>query len=342
MLTKKKIYIWGTGQIEEAFSKKFLTEDLFVRNFWYIDGPIEGFIDSYRTGLHRGREILKVEDVDLQDSFVIVAVKNYKEIENYLKKQNLQYGSDYICLSKKITLQKVEDYFDCNNNHIIGKFKGETLKISECCDIHIGKNVLFGSNVKIFVREFSRLIIEDNCIIENDVMIQVDNSSSCTIGEESKILKGSRIYVCKESLAETSRKCVFPTTLYVTKKSNFKMGAESDFDVNTVVRVLNGSSVMIGKDCMFSYNIMIRGEDGHMLLDEAGAILNRSRDVYIGDHVWIGMGTIILPGTFVGSGSVAGAGSVINKQFKERVVVAGVPAKVIRENTTWDRRAQHG
>lgn len=55
--------------------------------------------------------------------------------------------------------------------------------------------------------------------------------------------------------------------------------------------------------------------------------------VVIGDDVWIGTKVIILPGVNIGNGAVVGAGAVVTKNVDPYTVVAGVPAKVIKERT---------
>ncbi len=50
----------------------------------------------------------------------------------------------------------------------------------------------------------------------------------------------------------------------------------------------------------------------------------------IGDGVWVGGGSIILPGVTIGEGSTIAAGSVVAKSIPPRVVAAGVPCRVIR------------
>lgn len=55
------------------------------------------------------------------------------------------------------------------------------------------------------------------------------------------------------------------------------------------------------------------------------------RPVIIGDDVWLGRNTIVLPGVVIGRGTLVAAGSVVTKSLPECVIAAGVPAKVIRE-----------
>ncbi len=53
-------------------------------------------------------------------------------------------------------------------------------------------------------------------------------------------------------------------------------------------------------------------------------------EVKIGDYVWIGANTIILPGVSIGCGAVIGAGAVVSKDIPDYAVAVGNPAKVIK------------
>lgn len=52
--------------------------------------------------------------------------------------------------------------------------------------------------------------------------------------------------------------------------------------------------------------------------------------VIIGNDVWFGAGSIILPGVTIGNGVVIGAGAVVTKPVPDYAIVAGNPAKIIR------------
>ena len=67
-----------------------------------------------------------------------------------------------------------------------------------------------------------------------------------------------------------------------------------------------------------------------------------ARGIHIEDDVWVGAGAIITDGVRIGSGSVVAAGAVVTKDVPARMVVAGVPARVVREvgENTFSSRAE--
>jgi acetyltransferase-like isoleucine patch superfamily enzyme len=59
--------------------------------------------------------------------------------------------------------------------------------------------------------------------------------------------------------------------------------------------------------------------------------LHSRGDIEIGDDAWLGFGVVVLSGVSIGAGTVVGAGSVVTKSLPAGVVVAGSPARVVRE-----------
>jgi phosphonate metabolism protein (transferase hexapeptide repeat family) len=57
----------------------------------------------------------------------------------------------------------------------------------------------------------------------------------------------------------------------------------------------------------------------------------RSHPVHIGHDVWIGHGAVILAGRTIGNGAVVGAGSIVTKDVPAYAIVAGNPARLIRQ-----------
>lgn len=102
--------------------------------------------------------------------------------------------------------------------------------------------------------------------------------------------------------------------------------------------LISEAGIIIGKDCLFSAEITMRNHDGHHIFDlDNHKRINASQDIVIGDQVWIGLRATLLGGARIGTGSVVGTNAVTSSQFGDHVVIAGCPAKVIRENICWSR-----
>jgi acetyltransferase-like isoleucine patch superfamily enzyme len=60
-----------------------------------------------------------------------------------------------------------------------------------------------------------------------------------------------------------------------------------------------------------------------------------SKEIKIGNHVWIGENSFILKGVTIGDGAIVAATSVVTKDVPPRCIVAGNPAQIIRRNIDW-------
>lgn len=99
-----------------------------------------------------------------------------------------------------------------------------------------------------------------------------------------------------------------------------------------------GTTLKVGKDCMFAQNVELRTDDAHPIYDvDTGNRSNYSADIEIGDHVWLANSVRVLKGAKIGSGSYVGVYSVVNRQFPNNCGIVGSPAKICAINKTWTR-----
>jgi len=99
-------------------------------------------------------------------------------------------------------------------------------------------------------------------------------------------------------------------------------------------------SVTIGSACMISRGIEIRASDVHKVYDiDSGERLNTAiQDVKVGNHIWIAANVTISKNVQIADGCIIAAGSFVNKSVPTpNVMLAGTPAKVIREGVRWER-----
>ena len=102
---------------------------------------------------------------------------------------------------------------------------------------------------------------------------------------------------------------------------------------NEGVQITCAKKITLGEGCAIARDVIIRDYDAHQLL---GAGHEVAKEVRIGNHVWIGTRAMVLKGVTIGDGAVVAAGAVVTKDVPARCLVAGVPAKVIRENVEWE------
>ena len=89
--------------------------------------------------------------------------------------------------------------------------------------------------------------------------------------------------------------------------------------------------VEIGMNTIWSFNVTMVTSD-HDLNDFRLENTEKSGPISIGDNCWLGSGVVILPNIILGPKTIVGANSVVTKSFVSgNVVIAGCPAKIIRE-----------
>lgn len=99
------------------------------------------------------------------------------------------------------------------------------------------------------------------------------------------------------------------------------------------------SRVSIGDDSQLSWGVDVWCTDAHTITNLQGDPVNYAESIEIGRHVWIGKDVKIGKNVRIADDSVVGWGSIVTKQFDEaNVVIAGIPAKIVKWGVNWDRK----
>ncbi|UNK49665.1 acyltransferase [Lysobacter sp. S4-A87] len=105
----------------------------------------------------------------------------------------------------------------------------------------------------------------------------------------------------------------------------------SDVSVNRGCILNAGGGIEIGSRVLIGPNVTIYSQNHRfgpgVEVFESGYVYKK---VVIGDGVWIAAGAFILPGVTVGSRAIIAAGSVVTKNVPADVVVAGNPARIVK------------
>lgn len=160
--------------------------------------------------------------------------------------------------------------------------------------IHFGKNLRLAENVKLDALSEDGICFGDNCSVGINTRIE------CT-GSFSFLGKGF--------------KC----------GNNCGLGTDSFYGCAGGIEL--GDDVIVG-------NFVSMHSENHNCSDTEIPIRLQGtthKGIKIGNNVWIGAKVTILDGVHIGNGCVIGAGSVVTKSFPDNSVIAGVPAKIIKE-----------
>ena len=190
-------------------------------------------------------------------------------------------------------------------------------------DIIRGKKKLFYSGIKISNNGVGNIIKTPKKICGN-LSIVINGNNNSVIIDNIKYFQGL-IYI------GTIDCNVNNSSVYI---------GEATTSNGIILWILeDDSKVHIGENCMFSSDIYITCSDHHTIIDAEGNIQNIGKNIHIGNNVWVGRNVTIGKNVSIGNNSVVGMSSVVTSKtpFPSNCVIAGNPAKVVKENINWSR-----
>jgi acetyltransferase-like isoleucine patch superfamily enzyme len=197
------------------------------------------------------------------------------------------------------------------------------------------KAIVLNGNSKIGIHHKTLLNIKNSKIIVNNGSLKVGIDFGYFDGGiyDSKTDR-CKIFMINSTLEIHGNVSLYPGVLIYAINANIII--RNNTKINGGVEIISLKKIDIGEDCLFAEGIIIRDNDGHTINSGQGDTLDsEAKEVKIGNHCWIGQRAMILKGVTLADNVIAGAGAVVAGNFPTGVAVAGIPAKIIKENVSW-------
>ena len=136
----------------------------------------------------------------------------------------------------------------------------------------------------------------------------------------------------KNSTLAVKGKFYFYTGCKIVVRENAKLILGNGSFVNVDSKIYCKEKIEIGDNTFIGEEVIIRDTDEHNIIREK---YSNTLPIKIGNHVWIGMRSMILKGVTIGDNVVVAAGSIVTKSVPSNCLVAGNPAKIIKQNIYW-------
>lgn len=140
----------------------------------------------------------------------------------------------------------------------------------------------------------------------------------------------------KELFGKTGERVYLEPPFHCDYGYNIEVG--DNFFANYNLTILDVAQVTIGCNAQIAPNVSIYTAGHPVHPDSRNSGYEYGIPVTIGDNVWIGGNTVILPGVTIGDCAVIGAGSVVTKDIPAWSIAAGNPCRVIRAITEEDKK----
>lgn len=201
-------------------------------------------------------------------------------------------------------------------------------------NIHFNDTILFLSKISI-----------DNKNILNAYNAKINKTSIIIRGVDNEVHLGGMLYRtniringvgCKIVLSD--RTALNNTEIIINGNNcTFFIGEGSTIGGSYVVCMGNRNYITIGEECMFAENIELWASDTHPIFDSNGVLINPSKPIIIGNHVWLGKYSKIMKGVTIGDNSVVGMNTLVTKDIESNSLNVGCPSKLIARGINWKR-----
>jgi maltose O-acetyltransferase len=135
--------------------------------------------------------------------------------------------------------------------------------------------------------------------------------------------------ILQQLLGQIGQNCTIEPPFYCSYGQNIHIG--DHVYLNVLCTILDCNEVRIGDHVIIGPGIQIYTAAHDLQAEARIQGWEVAKPIVIEDKVWLGGSAILLPGVTIGRNAVVGAGAVVSRDVPANTVVAGNPARVIRE-----------
>lgn len=139
-----------------------------------------------------------------------------------------------------------------------------------------------------------------------------------------------RTQLLKSLFGSTGKRLYIESQFKCDYGENILVGESFYANFNCVI--LDAAKVIIGDNCLLGPQVGIYTATHPLDPTQRATGLELAKPITLGDNCWIGGMAVINPGVTLGNNVVVASGAVVTKSFGDNVVLAGNPAKVLKEN----------
>ena len=163
----------------------------------------------------------------------------------------------------------------------------------------------------------------------------LSEENTIEVGEGTRLLNVTFHILANHSKVTIGKNCMLTNLeIWIEDKNNWVLIGNNTYAHLAVTG--SGKSIEIGERCLLSDGITIRTGDSHAVINvNSGKKINPESSICIGQHVWIGQTATVLKGVKIQKDSVIGSYSVVTKDIPSGSIVAGNPAKVVKNGISW-------
>lgn len=302
----------------------------------------------------------------------MVISKIYTGNTHLLKKSNQYYNynelrgmaNKYFIIFPFWSQEKIQVDYYSNKLKELGYSKDDWLSLTPELTANLGENRrdkrdIYGNKCSPIPKGVKQLIQGyDNKIdiskIENNgnITIIIKGNNNRIVIEENVKFRGNNLIHCMGDNIRIHIKqnvSINSIDIEVWSNSCLIIGKDTTMAENNHIYMHNYSKMLLGTNCKTSFNVLLQTGDGHSIFSvKTGENINSSKkhiteegylsEIILGEHVWLCRDSKIISSmnsTTIGTGSIVGMGSIVKGIFPNNCAIAGVPARVVKEDIAW-------